>query len=155
VQREYLPHDFPHYQSVNSYCNSWRDEGVLERLNTEYDPAGTGQGRPRSRTRRSDHRQLTSRSRAWSGRALIEGGMRVVFSQPETEQQFFEVYSEIAITNPAEPGRGTVHVADHGAIFWECQVHQAAGRSGGLSINQIATTIAQALSRTHQPCCIA
>jgi len=35
VQREYLPHDFPHFKSVNSYYNSWRDEGVFERLNPD------------------------------------------------------------------------------------------------------------------------
>jgi transposase len=33
VQWQYLPHDFPHYQSVNSYYNAWRDEGVFEQLN--------------------------------------------------------------------------------------------------------------------------
>jgi transposase len=34
-QWEYLPHDFPHYQSVNSYYNLWRDEGIFARLNTD------------------------------------------------------------------------------------------------------------------------
>ena len=29
---KYLPHDFPHYQTVNSYYNAWRDEGILEQL---------------------------------------------------------------------------------------------------------------------------
>jgi transposase len=33
VQWQYLPHDFPHYQSVNSYYNAWRDEGIFEQLN--------------------------------------------------------------------------------------------------------------------------
>lgn len=32
VQWQYLPHDFPHYQSVNSYYNAWRDEGIFEQL---------------------------------------------------------------------------------------------------------------------------
>jgi len=31
-QWQYLPHDFPHYQAVNSYYNAWRDEGILEQL---------------------------------------------------------------------------------------------------------------------------
>lgn len=88
------------------------------------------------------------------GRALVEGGMRVALSQPHTDQQFFDAYAEITVTNPAEPGRGAVSVADHGAISWECQVHEVAGRSGGLSVNQIAATIIQALSRTHRPCCL-
>jgi transposase len=35
VQWQYLPHDFPHYQSVNSYYNAWRDEGIFERLNAD------------------------------------------------------------------------------------------------------------------------
>ena len=30
---KYLPHDFPRYQTVNSYYNAWRDEGILEQLN--------------------------------------------------------------------------------------------------------------------------
>lgn len=34
-QWEYLPHDFPHYQSVNFYYNLWRDEGIFARLNTD------------------------------------------------------------------------------------------------------------------------
>jgi transposase len=34
-QREYLPHDFPHCQSVNAYFSAWRDEGVFERLNAD------------------------------------------------------------------------------------------------------------------------
>lgn len=34
-QWQYLPHDFPHYQSVNSYYNAWRDEGIFERLNAD------------------------------------------------------------------------------------------------------------------------
>ena len=35
VQWQHLPHDLPHYQSVNSYYNAWRDEGVFERLNVD------------------------------------------------------------------------------------------------------------------------
>jgi len=35
VQWKYLPHDFPHYQSVNSYYNAWRDEGIFEQLNVD------------------------------------------------------------------------------------------------------------------------
>jgi hypothetical protein len=89
------------------------------------------------------------------GRALIESGMRVTMDQPATDQQFFETYSEITITNPAEPGRGTVLVADHGAICWQCQAREPAETVGGLSIRDIAITLAQALSRSSQPCCIA
>ena len=35
VQWQYLPHDFPHCQSVNSYYNAWRDEGIFEQLNAD------------------------------------------------------------------------------------------------------------------------
>lgn len=35
VQWQYLPHDFPHYQTVNAYYNSWRDEGIFEQLNAD------------------------------------------------------------------------------------------------------------------------
>jgi transposase len=31
-QWQYLPHDFPHYQTVYRYYAAWRDEGILERL---------------------------------------------------------------------------------------------------------------------------
>jgi transposase len=34
-QWQYLPHDFPHYQTVNSYYNAWRDEGIFEQLNAD------------------------------------------------------------------------------------------------------------------------
>lgn len=34
-QWQYLPHDFPHYQTVNSYYNAWRDEGIFDRLNAD------------------------------------------------------------------------------------------------------------------------
>lgn len=34
-QWQYLPHDFPHYQSVNSYYNAWRDEGIFDRLSAD------------------------------------------------------------------------------------------------------------------------
>lgn len=35
VQWQYLPHDLPHYQSVNSYYNAWRDEGIFAQLNAD------------------------------------------------------------------------------------------------------------------------
>ncbi len=47
-----------------------------------------------------------------------------------------------------------MRVADHGAICWQCQIQEAEGRPGGLSINEIATTMAKALSRTQQACCL-
>jgi transposase len=46
-QWQYLPHDFPHYQTVNSYYNAWRDEGILDQL----------------------HADLTRRARVKAGRA--------------------------------------------------------------------------------------
>jgi transposase len=35
VQWDYLPHDLPHYQSVNSYYNMWRDDGIFEQLHVD------------------------------------------------------------------------------------------------------------------------
>jgi transposase len=35
VQWQYLPHDFPHFRTVNACYNAWRDEGVFERLNAD------------------------------------------------------------------------------------------------------------------------
>lgn len=89
------------------------------------------------------------------GRALMDSGMNVSLSMPTRDEQFFDTYSEIAITNPAEPSRGTVYVADHGAISWECQVREAPGGPGELTVNDVATTIARALSRTQPARCAA
>lgn len=86
-------------------------------------------------------------------RALIEAGMRIDRSQPETEQQFFDGITEIVITNPAEPRRGIVRFAGHGAICWECETSEAAGPDG-LSTGEIAATITRALWRAVQPCCL-
>jgi hypothetical protein len=33
VQRQCLPHGFPHFRTVNACCGAWRDEGVSGRLN--------------------------------------------------------------------------------------------------------------------------
>ena len=87
------------------------------------------------------------------GRALVERGMHVTLSPQARDEQFFEAYAEIASTNPAEPGRGIVRVADHGAICWACRLQQV-GSSGGLSIDEIARTIAQALGRTQVARCL-
>ena len=35
VQWQYLPHDFPHFRTVNACYNAWRDEGIFERLNAD------------------------------------------------------------------------------------------------------------------------
>jgi transposase len=35
VQWQYLPHDFPHFRTVNACYNAWRDEGVFDRLNAD------------------------------------------------------------------------------------------------------------------------
>jgi hypothetical protein len=87
------------------------------------------------------------------GRALVERGMCVTLSQQGTDQQFFEAYAEITITSPAEPDRGAVDVTDHGAICWVCQVQEAAGCPGGLGIDEVARTVAQALTRTQPQRC--
>lgn len=86
------------------------------------------------------------------GRALAERGMNVALSLRGADEQFFETYAEITITNPAEPGRGAVRVADHGAICWECQIHKAGENSLGRSNEEVARTIAQALTRTQPEC---
>ncbi len=36
------------------------------------------------------------------------------------DQVSFEVSAEISVTNPHCPERGRVHVADDGALMWEC-----------------------------------
>jgi hypothetical protein len=41
----------------------------------------------------------------------------------------FSVYADIDITNPEQPGRGSVCVTDEGSIVWECQVNEITGHA--------------------------
>jgi hypothetical protein len=41
----------------------------------------------------------------------------------------FTVYADVEITNPEQPGRGTVLVNDEGSIWWEININDLAGHA--------------------------
>jgi hypothetical protein len=83
------------------------------------------------------------------GQMLVEHGMQVTLQVLGTDQTCFEVYAEIEATNPHQPARGMVRVADDGGIWWECQITEPGVPSGapGLQLAEIISTIAHALGR--------
>lgn len=89
------------------------------------------------------------------GRALVERGMTVALSKPDSDDRSFEVDAEIIITNPADLARGTAHLTDDGAICWECRLHGTAEGQAGLTVTDIAETITRALRRTQAASCAA
>jgi len=82
-----------------------------------------------------------------AGRILAGHGMNVTV-RAYPDQEFFEVYSDIEVTNPARPERGTVRVADDGSLLWRCRARTVQGDEEALDPAQIACIIAQALTRT-------
>jgi hypothetical protein len=83
------------------------------------------------------------------GQMLVEHGMQVTLQVLGTDQTCFEVYAEVEVSNPRQPTRGMVRVADDGGIWWECQV-AIPGRPSqvpGLELAEVTRTIASALQR--------
>src|ERR1700722_18261191 len=58
------------------------------------------------------------------GRVLAGQGMQVRRDVLDQDASAFEIYSEIAVTNPTHPDRGTVRVADDGLISWHGQMRR-------------------------------
>jgi hypothetical protein len=59
-------------------------------------------------------------------------------------------YTILAVTNPAQPSRGTVEITDDGQLTWYTRAPHH--RDGGLTLADIAATITRALIRTqHTP----
>jgi hypothetical protein len=85
-----------------------------------------------------------------AGRILADHGMQVT-TRAYPDQEFFEVYSEIEVTNPARPERGTVSVADDGSLVWRCRARTCPGDDEALDPAQIAGIIARALTGTDLP----
>jgi hypothetical protein len=69
--------------------------------------------------------------------------VEVVYIDPA----FFEVYSEVEVTNPAQPARGHVRVSDEPALRWGCHIADPARSVPGLSLTEITDTIAGPLTR--------
>jgi hypothetical protein len=68
--------------------------------------------------------------------------LEVVYIDPA----FFEVYSEVEVTNPARPARGRVRVSDEPAVRWGCRIADPASRIPGIGLTEITDTIAGALT---------
>ncbi|HEY2577888.1 MAG TPA: hypothetical protein VGI74_16405 [Streptosporangiaceae bacterium] len=67
------------------------------------------------------------------GRAMRAKGLKVDLWLSADEIDF-SVYAEVAITNPEQPGRGIVCVADDGSIWWECHVDELTGHARGIAV---------------------
>jgi hypothetical protein len=83
------------------------------------------------------------------GQMLVEHGIQVTLQVLGTDQTCFEVYAEVEATNPLQPTRGIVRVADDGGIWWECRVAIPGTPSQvpGLELTEVTRTIASALQR--------
>jgi hypothetical protein len=73
------------------------------------------------------------------GRRLVARGMAVRLEIFE-DQVSFEVSAEISVTNPRCPERGRVHVADDGALMWECDSGEH-GVDAGAMVGVIAAIV--------------
>lgn len=76
-----------------------------------------------------------------AGRALRKRGLRVQLKIIGQDDDNFDVFPEIWITNPAQPGRGMVRADDDGVVRWECRL---TGRS--VSPAEFAATISRILT---------
>ena len=74
------------------------------------------------------------------GRRLVAQGMTVRLEIFE-DRSSFEVSAEISVTSPRCPERGRVHVADDGALMWECDSGEH-----GISTGAMADVIAAIVS---------
>ncbi len=88
------------------------------------------------------HRDLTLKAAV--GQALARCGLHVSHVLYR-DDHFYQVHSEIEISNLLLPDRGKVQVADDGSVRWECRFRDAGGQSPGISPKEVAETIATAL----------
>jgi hypothetical protein len=87
---------------------------------------------------------LTLKGRA--GLALAERGMEVSL-EVYTDEIFFDAYSEIEVTNPEQPGRGTLRIADDESFRWDCRLKGVASDATGIDPQDFVETIAKSLVR--------
>lgn len=78
-----------------------------------------------------------------AGRVLASRGLRVRQAEAGSEG---DVWPVTAVTSPAQPARGHVHIGDEGDLRWECCFACPAGTAGGLAPATIAGLIAAALA---------
>jgi hypothetical protein len=80
------------------------------------------------------------------GRSLAECGMGVCLKVIHQDDVNFEVYAEIEVSNPSQPTRGNVRVADDSTIRWECCLSSPSAGAEGMQPRDIAEIIARALA---------
>jgi hypothetical protein len=90
------------------------------------------------------HPRLTLKGQI--GRTLASQGMRVRLNIIDEDESALEVYSEIAITNPACASRGFVCVADDGLVHWRGRISNPEDPASGLDLDEITGTLARALT---------
>jgi hypothetical protein len=88
--------------------------------------------------RRSPKRTLMS----VAGQALVSRGMQVCL-EVYKDDFFFEVCSELEVTNPALPSRGAVRIGDDNSIRWECSFIDTGADTDGIDPLDFAETIAK------------
>lgn len=86
-----------------------------------------------------------------AGRALRDHGMQVILRVLDCDDAWCEVYAEIEVTDPARSERGTAHVDDDGLVLWESRLSHPASGMTGISAEEIARTIAEALRLLQPP----
>jgi hypothetical protein len=80
------------------------------------------------------------------GRALADAGMQTALKVMNKDELFMEVYAEVEITNTRLPGWGTIEVADDGAMWWHCHLHEPDVYPDGPQIDEVTATIADVLA---------
>jgi hypothetical protein len=80
-----------------------------------------------------------------AGQALVSRGMQVCL-EVYKDDCFFEVSSEIEVTNPALPSRGAVRIADDNSIRWECSFVDPDADIDGIDPLDFAETIVKVLT---------
>jgi hypothetical protein len=97
-------------------------------------------GRPPLPCRRRDPRpEPRTGLKGLVGRRLVARGMKVCLEIFE-DRASFEVSAEISVTSPRCPERGRVHVADDGALMWECDSGEH-GIDTGAMVDVIAAIV--------------
>lgn len=86
-----------------------------------------------------------------AGRALTAHGLHVTLEVLDISQTDYTTYTELRITNPARPERGTASIAADGTTWWECTTRPPANGQPSLSLHNIAEAITRALATTAPP----